>query len=267
MSTAKDEDIIVDFAIGPNQGAGVPAPYNDDGLLWDLAGFNSTVAPGTLYSDTIPGWGGAYNSDTLVAATTGLIVNQTDTEITLSASSLADLTTYVDSSGKLTYNFSTTDEGSAYALFAYYLMHPETREVNSSAVSAAAVPQSPIENWTQNGSFVVDHFSAAGAQLVIDFWNQSLLGGNTTEAIREVGNYFWEDSQEFNSKSNLLWTPELPRVFEKNRGYAFEKYIPFVYGVTSSGGGKVAAPITYVLDQIDGGESHIQDFQQTVRPT
>lgn len=255
--------MLVDLTIGPNQGAGIPAPYNDDGLLWDLAGYNVTVAQGTTYSDTLPGWGESHNNDTLVAATTGLVVDQNATQITLSAGSLSDLTSYVDSSGKLIYNFSSTAEGSDYVLFAFYLIHPETREVNASTESIATVPQSPIENWTQNGSWVVDHFSTAGAQLIIDFWNQSLLGGNATEDIRQVGNFLWEDSQEYNSHSNLLWTPQLPKIFRENRGYDFEKYIPLVFGA-SGGGALDALNRTYVLDEVDGGQSYIQDFQQTV---
>lgn len=256
--------MLVDLTIGPNQGAGIPASYNDDGLLWDLAGYNLTVAQGTTYSDTLPGWGGSHNNDTLVAATTGLVIDQNATQITLSAGSLSDITSNVDSSGKLTYKFSDTAEGSDYVLFAFYLIHPETREVNASTESIAAVPQSPIENWTQNGSWVVDHFSTAGAQLVIDFWNQSLLGGNATEYVKQVGNFLWEDSQEYNSHSNVLWTPQLPKVFKENRGYGFEKYIPLAFGA-NGGGALDALNKTYVLDDSDGGQSYVQDFQQTVR--
>lgn len=256
--------MLVDLTIGPNQGAGVPAPYNDDGLLWDLAGYNLTVAKGTAYLDTIPGWGGSHNNDTLVAATTGLVVDQNATQITLSAESLNDLTSIVDSSGNLKYNFSNIAEGSDYVLFAFYLTHPETREVNASTESIAAVPQSPIENWTQNGSWVVDHFSTAGARLIADFWNQSLLSGNATENIRQVGNFLWEDSQEYYSHSNLLWTSQLPNVFKENRGYDFEKYIPLVFGASGGGGALNALFSTYVLDDLDGGQSYVQDFQQTV---
>lgn len=254
----------MDLTIGPNQGAGVPAPYNDDGLLWDLAGYNLTVTKGTVYSDTLPGWGGSHNNDTLVAATTGLVVDQNATQITLSANSLSDLTSNVDANGKLTYNFSNTAEGSAHVLFAFYLTHPETREVNASTESIAAVAQSPIENWTQNGSWAVDHFSTAGAQLIIDFWNQSMLSGTATESIQQVGNFLWEDSQEYNSHSNVLWTPQLPRLFKENRGYDFAKYVPLVYG-TSGGGQLNVLTNTYVLDDLDGGQSYVQDFQQTVR--
>lgn len=224
-----------------------------------------TIPKGTEYSSTLPGWGGDHSADTLVAATIGLVVDQNLTQTTLSSSSLSDLTSLVDSSGTLSYNFGNTTEGSEFVLFAFYQIHSERREVNSSVESVVAVPQSPVENWTQNGSWVVDHFSVAGAQLVIDFWNQSLLGGSTPEEIREVGNFLWEDSQEYSFESNMLWTPQLPSVFEKNRGYNFAQYIPLVYGQPSGGGLIPAFPTTYVLDEVDGGKSYIQDYQQTVR--
>ncbi|KAJ4413671.1 hypothetical protein N0V82_008400 [Gnomoniopsis sp. IMI 355080] len=264
LSTAKEESLLVDLALGPNQGAGVPAPYNDDGLLWDVAGFNLTIAKGTEYSSSLPGWGGNYNSDTLVAATTGLVVavDQNLTQTTLSSNSLTDLTSLVDSDGKLNYNFGNTTGGSEFVLFAFYQKHSERREVNSSVESIADVPQSPVENFMQNGSWVVDHFSVAGAQITIDFWNQSLLIGNTTADIREVGNYLWEDSQEYSYQSNMLWTPQLQRVFEERRGYSFNNYIPLVYGQPSGGGLIPAFPTTYVLDE--GGNSYIQDYQQTL---
>jgi hypothetical protein len=43
LSTAQEEGLVVDMALGPNQGAGVPAPYDSDGLLWDLNFFVVSV--------------------------------------------------------------------------------------------------------------------------------------------------------------------------------------------------------------------------------
>lgn len=36
LTAAQEDNLLVDLSVGPNQGAGVPAPYNDDGLLWEL---------------------------------------------------------------------------------------------------------------------------------------------------------------------------------------------------------------------------------------
>jgi hypothetical protein len=235
--------------MGPNQGAGVPAPYDDDGLLWDLAAFNQTVAIGGSFNGTVPGWG----TGALVAAVTGVVTNSTDsTHKTLAEASLVDVTGLVSSSGQLQVQFNNTD-GVENDVFAYYLIHSEYREAQSPSDVPAAVPQSPVTTYAQNGSWVVDHYSAKGAQVIIDFWNQSLLDEGTSDLIREVGNYMWEDSQEYSVST--WWTPLFQQAFQANRGYSVNKFIPLL---ASSG-------VTYTSDEADAGASHIVDYQQTVR--
>ncbi len=53
----KDNGLIMDFAIGPNQGTGVPAPEGSDGLSWDLVAFNVSVPTGGSFDGVLPGWG------------------------------------------------------------------------------------------------------------------------------------------------------------------------------------------------------------------
>jgi hypothetical protein len=36
LEAHKEAGLLMDFALGPNQGQGVPAEYNDEGLQWDL---------------------------------------------------------------------------------------------------------------------------------------------------------------------------------------------------------------------------------------
>lgn len=36
LEAHRDAGMVMDFAIGPNQGQGVPAAPNDEGLQWDL---------------------------------------------------------------------------------------------------------------------------------------------------------------------------------------------------------------------------------------
>ncbi|GLB02333.1 hypothetical protein AtubIFM57258_003678 [Aspergillus tubingensis] len=256
LTTAKEYDLLVDLAIGPNQGAGVPSPYNDDGLLWDLAGFNSTFSPDKGYDGIIPGWG----AGPLIAAVTAQVSSTgsiNDTYKVLVESSLLDVTPLVNSNGHLQVKANDTAEGNQY-LFAYYLVHSEYREVQSPADATAAVPQSPITTYSQNGSWVVDHFSPQGALAVVDFWRQTLLDSESGALIREVGNYLWEDSQEYTVST--FWTPRLQEVFNANRGYSINRFIPILIG---SGGGSTP-DITYVTDELDAGASHTMDYQQTL---
>ncbi|PYH34346.1 uncharacterized protein BO87DRAFT_308478 [Aspergillus neoniger CBS 115656] len=257
LVTAKKYDLLVDLAMGPNQGAGVPAPYNDDGLLWDLPGFNSTFPSDKGFDGIIPGWG----AGPLIAAVTAHVSStgsSNETYKVLAESSLLDVTNLVKSNGHLQIQANKTADSSEQLIFAYYLVHSEYREVESPDNLPAAVPQSPITSYPQNGSWVVDHFSPQGALVVIDFWKQSLLDSETGALIREVGNYLWEDSQEYTVST--FWTPHLQEVFQTNRGYSINRFIPILVG---SGGGSTPQT-TYVTDEPDAGASHTVDYQQTL---
>jgi hypothetical protein len=122
------------------------------------------------------------------------------------------------------------------------------------------VPQSPIETYEQNGSWVVDHFSALGAQTVIDYWEKHLLDSSTMDLLKKVGIYVWEDSQEFFFLENTFWTPNLPKTFSANRGYSVNKYIPLLINTLASS----TSSALYVTDEPDSGLSHIEDYRQTV---
>ena len=255
LEVAKEDKLIIDFANGPNQGAGVPAPYNDEGLLWDLAAYNTTFKNNEGFSGVLPGWG----SGRLMAASTGTVKSSTSSEAVLYQSSLRDVTTMVDKDGNLKIKSNSKSQGVESTIFAYYLIHSRYREAPDPTAPSTetAVPQSPVTNYKQNGSWVVDHFSPAGAQTVASFWNQSILNNELGGLLREVGNYLWEDSQEFSVAT--FWTPGLQKKFQANRGYNINKYIPLLVG---SGG--TTSNITYVTDEDDSGASHIVDYQQTV---
>ncbi|RAK79989.1 uncharacterized protein BO72DRAFT_525668 [Aspergillus fijiensis CBS 313.89] len=254
LRTAKELGLVVDFAVGPNQGAGVPAPYHDEGLLWDLAANNATFSTTDGFEGTLPGWGIGQ----LVTAVTGSVKSSGGSVKVLAVDSLHDITDSVSSSGHVHIpSLSSSATTESHHLFAYYLVHADYREVQSPAAVPAAVPQSPVKTWSQNGSWVVDHFSVEGAHLMASFWQQSLLDAEMCDLLREVGNYMWEDSQEY--KAATWWTPRLPQVFQANRGYSIAKYLPILVG-----SGVQSSNVTYVTDEADEGKSHAQDYEQTL---
>ena len=112
---------------------------------------------------------------------------------TLDNSTLQDLTPQVGSDGSVEFTAPTNGQTGNWTIFAYYLVHSEFRECVSPRDVNTTFPQSPVTDYVQNGSWVVDHFSADGAQLIIDFWEDYLLNGSTTkDLLAEVGNYLWE---------------------------------------------------------------------------
>jgi hypothetical protein len=264
LSTAQEEGLVVDLALGPNQGAGVPAPSESDGLLFDLDFHEVSVPLGGSFNGVLPGWG----SEPLVAASTGLVVNVANntgggSATTLADGSLNDITSSVDSNGNVAVTFPSTQSGGMEnRIFAFYLKHSHYAEVQSQATVEVAVPQSPITTWQQNGSWVVDHFSALGAETTISYWESNLLNSSTVDLIKEVGNYVWEDSQEFYLFEDTFWTPNLTTAFAANRGYSINQYIPLLINtLTTSPTANV-----FVSDSPDGGVSHVADYRQTVSP-
>lgn len=95
--------------------------------------------------------------------------------IALHEKSLADLTEYVKD-GKITW--TAPKDYKEYVLFAHYERYTNQR-------SCDGVPTDVIAN----GSWVTDHFSAAGAKLASQFWEKNLLSTQIRQLLKEVGKH------------------------------------------------------------------------------
>lgn len=75
-------------------------------------------------------------------------------------------------------------------------------------------------------AYVIDHFSAEGTQLLLDYWDDTL-----PEAIvqhwAEYGGNIFEDSLEL-SAGDLPWSAILEDYFEENNGYDIVPYLPLL---------------------------------------
>jgi hypothetical protein len=71
LSAAQEEGLVVEMALGPNQGAGVPAPFDSNCLLWDLNRFDVSIPLGGNFCGVLLRW----DSGPLVATSTGLVLN------------------------------------------------------------------------------------------------------------------------------------------------------------------------------------------------
>lgn len=106
-------------------------------------------------------------------------------------------------------SFKPTDDGE-YVLFAWY--------------------QHPSGNVKYDNN-QVDHFSRAGSQMIIDYWEKNLIPayGNNFKNVRSL----FIDSLEF--ETHLDWTYNLANDFKKFRGYDLIKYLPAVYDADAYG--------------------------------
>ena len=278
LKAAKQYGMIMDFANGPNQGAGVPAKPDDDGLMWDLIPFNKSVAIGGTFNGTLPGW----STGKFVSASTALVTSSqpavfsalpawqgpyeyNGTTQMLDATTLEDVTDQVTATGHLSLKFPGHNvNGLHYEVFAFYQNFSGYREQASPLELNTTVHQSAVNTFVKNGSWVVDHFSSKGAQVIIDFWEDYLLDDTTRQLIHEVGNYGWEDSQEFGAGALAWWTPTLLEAFKSSRGYALNKYLPLIYSYNTDANGPLASPDHFYLDGGDGGQQYVNDYWQTV---
>ena len=258
--------------MGPNQGTGVPAPIGSEGLMWDLVAYNVSVPIGGTFNSTLPGWGtgNLQAAVTVLVKKSEILTNVTApglpgdlvanrTQITLAESSLQDVTNKVSREGHLAVHFDAEAEGLNNTIFAIYLIHSNYRAQDGPLDITG--PQGTPQSYIQNGSWAVDHFSALGAKVMTDFWEQHILVNGTRQLLMDVGNYGWEDSVEI--ESNVYWTQDLPDQFLSDHGYSIAKWLPTMFH--RNGHGAESAPSTwYVTDAADHGESRRVDYRETV---
>ncbi|KAI5370266.1 Putative Galactose-binding-like domain superfamily [Septoria linicola] len=272
LRASKELGLILDFALGPNQGADVPAHPDDEGVMWQLP-FNTSVPVGGFFNDVLPGWG----SGTFISASIGLVTSKENatwsampawqyheyngTRQTLSTASLQDVTDKVNQeNGQIELQFPSSAEGIEYRLFAYYQTRSTYLEQTSPLEVNTTVAQSIVNSYVQNGSRVVDHFSAKGAQLIVDFWEEHLLGGDSRELIKEVGNFACEDSMEIGAGAIAWWTPGLLDVFRSKTGYDLNKYLPLIFSYDTEHNGPLASPDRFFTDSDDLGQAFVNDY-------
>ncbi|CAI4219795.1 unnamed protein product [Parascedosporium putredinis] len=170
----------------------------------------------------------------------------------LDEESLVDIT---DSVVNNTLRWTAPTKFANYTLFAVYEKFTLQRSVD------------PIDHAAEligNGSWITDHFSASGANLVIDFWDEHILGGEVNELIKKVGEHAWEDSMEMSSA--LWWSHGFLERFEANRGYSPRKYLPLLFHQSNTLRAQYRPyNTTYLLGSTDHGQHKaLQDYRLTL---
>ena len=98
----------------------------------------------------------------------------------LDHTTLSEITDQVSEEGQLSLSFPTGAD-CRYRIFAYYQRQPLNKNLRFT--------NNNMETIWDNGSYVVDHYSARGAQTVIQFWEKNILIDDIKELLMEVGNY------------------------------------------------------------------------------
>ncbi|KAF2671303.1 hypothetical protein BT63DRAFT_385815, partial [Microthyrium microscopicum] len=264
LQEAKASGILVDLALGPNQGQGVPAAEDDIGKQWDLVPVSAETVGGHL---KLPGWGekGKGQGGRLVAAVLAKTIGESVSDVVrskeertlrlkrkytrlmLAKHSLRDVTSDVRN-GSVELGVLA---GPGWRLFAYYERQTGARNL---------IAKKGISGL-DGGSYVVDHFSAAGAKLVTKFWDEHMLPGTVKTLLKEVGSNTWEDSVEI--ESHVSWSPTLPARFQEKFGYDLRRILPVISFANNNLATQSAAPGEFecVLDTTDQGKGFVNDFR------
>ncbi|CAK7225680.1 hypothetical protein SCUCBS95973_005945 [Sporothrix curviconia] len=295
---------VLDFALGANQGAGVPSPpppssaanatvFLEDGrgLAMELVyGVTDITSSTTDMAIPLPDihfhyealqnfinapelWGDSLLVAVLAVQVTGQSTNDDGRErgsssssrhVFLNASSVVDLTDHVHAHNNTVSLTVDTANGNHWQLMAFYQRYTNER----SCVSVANA-----SSWIGNGSWMVDHFSAAGAQKMTSFWDTHLLQDTQDSTISsllgQVGEYSWEDSMEM--MAALWWTPDLLDNFQRRRGYSARRVLPVLFQAANLWNG-YGAPYntTYAFDDDDDDDDddnnsrYVDDYRQTL---
>ncbi|KAI0475378.1 hypothetical protein GGR56DRAFT_510973 [Xylariaceae sp. FL0804] len=243
LETCAANGLELSFALGPNQGAGVPAVPETPGLAKELVYGNATLAGGETFDGAVPAPVVAFNAIENFMNTNELwgtnqlvavVAAQVEYDINLAEyfwgaslyeDSLIDLTN-LTTDGSLSWT-APVGNGTTWKLFAFYERYSMQRE---------CVSVSNATTTLGNGSWMVDHFSASGAKKATDFWDSHMLDdANIKSLVRQVGASAWEDSLEM--QSALWWTAGFLDRFEESRGYSLVKYLPLVFQASNQWGG------------------------------
>lgn len=203
LKTTAQRGLRFDFAIGPNTAAGIPAIPGTEGLAMELvygARFlNSsqriTAPPAPVLAfnhQPLDGWVHEpenWGPSELVAVVAAKVKSRGKRsgggraieQVVLENGSIVDVTNLARNG---TFNWqvpSSSARQESWVVMAFYQRFSNER-------SCVSVPQAP--NWIGNGSWMVDHFSSAGAKKVTDFWDQQLLADPEIDGLmRQVGDY------------------------------------------------------------------------------
>lgn len=209
--------VRIDVTVGPSWPAAVSTiTPDDDAACTELVHGQVDVPGGATYdgplpNPVVPASDGVTRSE-LVSVQAHRVVVRTASLTTLDPGSYVDLGGLVID-GRVTW---TAPTGGNWVLLATYR--------RGSGQEPEAGPH------TSPRSYVVDHFSDAGARAVIDLWEQRILDSQLRELLRRAGGYLFEDSLEIETDATI-WTPRMLEEFEARAGYDLRPFLPVVLEV------------------------------------
>ncbi|KAI8170339.1 hypothetical protein K4K49_010136 [Colletotrichum sp. SAR 10_70] len=245
LSEANSRGMGHDFAFGPAWPMAIPTIVPDDKAAAKEIVLGKTIINATTtYNGSVPGpfskRKDGVNEQELVAVQAWRISQDSNPygdPVHLDYGSMVDLTDAV-TDGKVA--FSPPDN-SSWLLF--------------SAVIRGTGQQPEDYPHTTTTSYVVDHFSEAGAQAVIDFWEDQILTPEMLELIAQTPTSLFEDSQEMVSAT--YWTPNFADEFLSRRGYSVMDILPVITQYKNNA-------YLFLLNDSEAQRGSLHDYHETI---
>ncbi|KAK7472300.1 hypothetical protein VKT23_000420 [Stygiomarasmius scandens] len=249
VEAAMANNITIDFAMGPSQGAGVPV-FPDD---VDMEGMNTELVFGSHFIEQGDSFDGPLPSPTIIPSfdflgnpiqganissmkLTGVIgaslttgANMSAERVSLDFSSIVDLTDQVQGSvddNTTSISWIPPSNNTTNVLLAYFSRRNGYLEAKG---GFNGPERDKPGSW---GSFVVDHFSPKGANITASFMQSNLLAREDIGSMLRqpgVGQYMWEDSMEFDAQ--VFWTEAFAERFSERHGYNVSLALPVLHSL------------------------------------
>ena len=179
---------------------------------------------------------------------TGKLAKGTVKPTILDFASIQDITGLVQETSEGTYTLSyTAPDAGEYELFAFYRYG--TGEVYAPAVS---------------NSYTINYLSKAGAEALIDYWDNHVLTPEVQELIDQIDECdLYMDSLELSvhgsNTTGQLWCEDMPEQFEARNSYEIDTLLPFLIKT----GGTFGSPNTYYYEADNElQQNYVNNFRQ-----
>ncbi|KAJ7736525.1 hypothetical protein B0H14DRAFT_2638956 [Mycena olivaceomarginata] len=240
VEAAMDNNITIDFSMGPDQGAGVPV-FPDD---VDMEGMNTELVFGSHFLGAGETFSGPLPNPSVFPMVSGLD-NQIDS---------ANITTM----RLLTIHLAYRSRPPMPAAFFWRIILVEMASLKREEVSTDHSWMSPGRGGP--GSSII--FPYKGANVSISFIEQNILARDNIGAMAAqpgVGSYMWEDSMEFFAQ--LFWTDAFPQRFTERHGYEINKTLPVLHTLPNRG---PKANQTFDFGSTVTWQKFLEDYQDTL---
>ena len=227
LEEAQKCGMYVDFTNGPQWPIAMPniSSADDEATLYEMTYGAVDVAGGATYQGIVPKRTTIRKEGT--TKLNAVLAYRKTADKTIDFNSMVDLTDQVvlnqENQANSTITFTAPDDGD-WVLFSFF-EQPATQKTND--------------------YYVIDHMGQAGAQAVVDFWENTMIP-EISDYLSTVRSIFC-DSLEY--RVAMEWTRGFENIFYQQKGYDIKPYLP-VIGQTGTFPGNNIAGYTFTDKQL-----------------